>query len=1163
MFWCLPSGLSLGAQLEALIIENRFVANKRIGGGSLAEVLKGIDLQDSSEVVVKVFSRAQEVSEHEREAFRRELLALRALQHPNVVRIRADGMLPQERPYIVLDWAGEPLSDLLAKFRGKWSEFFDSVGEPILDALNAAHIAGIVHRDVKPSNILIDGSGVPRLADFNIARIAAHLAPQVTFAAYGTAPYCPPEADDGGNARSRDLYAYAVTALCALAGKPLRTREEVRVAASQAGLPEQVRGEILRCLSEDPKQRPQYAAELLQVLRNHELPRRQREVAASNLAVGINFTDNALRAIDRIAGNIGVSGTSLLKEALEEVRAVKLGRAQNGGDGQGGQPYELWGPRLALMCIVPPRDDDRLLAVHAVASDPWFYQRLTSGAALPPFRFMDRELLVSGTKCRESLLEFEGWFASTQGKTAAEEQHGADQFFRDLRKVLELREARIEEEAVDVRYRNPLDLGGEFCQLDIDPNADLGIGEQLTAARGTPREVRLSVYYVDSGLAELRVLSGQASWLAREGALVRDTGLAISGLRREREALSALLDGRAANGNLLSQFGTPETLPHIDLPEVLPAPELGDEWQQRAIAMALACKDGCVVLGPPGTGKTTVIAKTVELLLRSNPNARVLLASQTNVALDHALEKLSELGIGAAPGEIVRIGREDDFRVRGMGRTLLLERVLANAGEVIRGRCRLALEEVAAELGVDVRDVDVAEAILTLSDATKHLESLKAPPAAGPDADSATGRDGSDLSPDERRDRMRLARFRQQEAREELAKALVARGIDPKTPDARGQIDAIVRSPNVTRVAQLGRVQRRWVDRARDHQQFEALVLRDARIVASTCVAAGRKLADVPHFDLVIVDEASKATMTEALVPLVRGRRWMLVGDTKQLAPFIDARIETGDESEERLNEVRARSVLEHFESGLGTCSVADSRCVPLRNQRRMAPAICSLVGDVFYGAGKLIPEPVDRRRTDLATAIDAASPARRILWVDTSLLPNRQEEKIQEFKSFRNIAEAERIAAMFVRIATVCGRVNAAGDCQMMASFLAISGYSPQQACLDRALRSAWRSRGIDESRFPVATSTIDAIQGQEADVVAFSVTRSNPAGSSGFMREYRRLNVALSRAKDLLVIVGDAAWVRRLPPNEPLRQTLEWISGHAGEAVAVISAQDVEVDR
>ena len=118
------------------------MAKKRIGGGSLAEVLRGIDLQDSSEVVIKVFSRAQEVSDHEREAFRRELLALRALQHPNVVRIRADGMLPEDRPYIVLEWAGEPLSDLLAKFKGKWAEFFDSVGEPTLDALNAAHIAG-------------------------------------------------------------------------------------------------------------------------------------------------------------------------------------------------------------------------------------------------------------------------------------------------------------------------------------------------------------------------------------------------------------------------------------------------------------------------------------------------------------------------------------------------------------------------------------------------------------------------------------------------------------------------------------------------------------------------------------------------------------------------------------------------------------------------------------------------------------------------------------------------------------------------------------------------------------------------------------------------------------------------------------------------------------
>lgn len=1146
-----------GGFVERKIIDNRFVANKRIGGGSLAEVWKGRDLEDDSEIVLKVFSRATDVSEHEREAFRREVLALRALHHPNVVRIRADGIAPEGRPYLILEWAGDPLSDCLQRFGGKWTVFFDAVGEPILDALNAAHLAGIVHRDIKPSNILVDASGTARLADFNIARIASHLSPQVTFATYGTAPYCPPEPDDGSYARSRDLYAYAVTVLSALSGKQLKTRDDVRSALATLSIPERVRGELGRCLSDDPKLRPQYAAELLLVLRNHEAPRRQRDSAASQASVGVRFSNAAIRAAEEIAKNIGVPAARLVAESLAEVRAVKAGRPPVAQDGHAQARFELWGSRLALICVVPPAAD-HLLVIHAMSPDPGLFLRVTRTSPQPPFHFADRDQIVGASKCRESLMDFERWFAHSQSQGSSEQGREAAQLFDDLRRILDLRESWIEEEAADVQFRNPMDLGADFCQVDVSPEADLRIGEEVAAGRGTHREVRLSVYNVDSGVAELRVLSGQVKWLPRDGVFMRNTGLATSGIRREREALAALVNGRAANANLLAHFSSPMSLPSIDVPTDLPASELADEWQQRAIASALACSDGCVVLGPPGTGKTTVIAKLVQLMLRENPNARILLASQTNVALDHALAKMSELGIGSEPGDLIRIGRASDERVRGAGRELLIERVLASSiGEVSR-RCRAALESMAIDLGVDVRDADVAEALISHRDAKEHLERLRAVPMSGAEIEQDSV-DPQELSAEERRERTRLAMKRVEDAAENLRQAIALRGFDPSASDFRERMAALLQQPGVAKVGNTGRVQRRWVDRARDHQQFESLILNGAKLVACTCVAAGGKLSDLPPFDLVIIDEASKATMTEALVPMVRGKRWMLVGDTRQLAPFVDAKIETGDESEDRLNEVRARSILTHFEEGLGTTGDADSRCVMLRNQRRMAPAICSLVSEVFYG-GKLIPEAEDVRRTDLARAIDASSPARRVLWVDTSMLVNRREEFLRDVESYRNLAEADRVAAILSQIAMGCGRGGHAGS---SARFLAISGYSPQQFSINRALHSAWRSHAIDQRRFPFETSTIDAIQGQEADVVAFSITRSNMDGRSGFMREFRRLNVALSRAKDLLVIVGDAGWVRGLALNEPLRKTLDWVAAHAGPSVSIIPASSGEVNQ
>ena len=1143
--------------MEPKIIDKRYLINKRIGGGSLAEVWKGLDCEDDSEIVLKMFSRATEVSEHEREAFRREVLALRALQHPNVVRIRADGMAPEGRPYLVLDWAGAPLSECLLKFSGKWGAFFDTVGEPILDALNAAHLAGIVHRDVKPANILIDTAGTARLADFNIARIASHLSPQVTFATYGTAPYCPPEADCGSYARSRDLYAYAVTVLSALAGRLLKNRDDIRSILTTVEIPDRVRAELERCLSEDPKLRPQYAAELLLVLRTHEATRRRRQSAASQIAVGVRLSSNARRCVEEIAKNLGISFANLATESLAEVRAVKAGRPSLVQEAPLTARYELWGSRLVLTCVVSPAAD-HLLVIHAISAEPGLYLRVTRTSPQPPFEFLDRDPMVGASKCRDSLLDFERWFAQSQSERSPNQVLEAAQLFDDLRKILNIRESWIEEEAPDVQFRNTIDLGPDFCQVDISPEANLRIGEEVAVGRGTQREVRLSVYNVDSGVAELRVMSGQATWIPRDGVFVRNTGLAKSGIRRERDALEALVNGRAANARLLAHFSSPASLPSIDIPATLPASDLDDEWQQRAIASALACSDGCVILGPPGTGKTTVIAKIVQLMLGENPSARILLASQTNVALDHALEKMLELKIGTDPGDLVRIGRATDERVSGAGRELLLEQVRSCAIGEVSALCRSSIESIATEFGVDVRSVDVAEALVSHRDAKECLERLKSLPASSLDSGSAAA-DPQDLSAEERRDRTRLAKSRLADTAENLKRAIALSGYDPASPDFRELMAALLQQPVVAKIANIGRVQRRWIDRARDHQQFESLILNGAKLVACTCVAAGETRWELPPFDLVIIDEASKATLTEALVPMVRGKRWLLVGDTKQLAPFVDAKIETGDESEDRLNEVQARSVLTHFEEGLDTTGDADNRWVMLRNQRRMAPAICSLVSDVFYG-GKLIPEPVDNRRADLAVAIDASFPARRVLWVDTSMLSNRREDFLRDVQSYRNLAEADRVAAILSQVALGCMRGTQA---DASARFLAISGYSPQHLSINRALQSRWRSHGIDQVRFPFTTSTIDAVQGQEADIVAFSVTRSNMDGRSGFMREFRRLNVALSRAKDLLIIVGDAEWVRGLALNEPLRKTLDWVAVHAGPSVGVIPASAGEVDQ
>jgi superfamily I DNA and/or RNA helicase len=107
------------------------------------------------------------------------------------------------------------------------------------------------------------------------------------------------------------------------------------------------------------------------------------------------------------------------------------------------------------------------------------------------------------------------------------------------------------------------------------------------------------------------------------------------------------------------------------------------------------------------------------------------------------------------------------------------------------------------------------------------------------------------------------------------------------------------------------------------------------------------------------------------------------------------------------------------------------------------------------------------------------------------------------------------------------------------VASVLCLSGYGAQVQAIERAIRN-------DRQGFPhlrIECNTVDAVQGREAKVVIFSVTRSNPRQEAGFLKEFRRMNVALSRARELLVIVGDERFVAGSPGLEALQRVLEYI--------------------
>ena len=226
-------------------------------------------------VAVKVYQR--ELDEGDRSRFLREAAAASLSDHPGIVTAHDAGILPDDRPYLIMDLcSGGSLTEWLKPENRPSEERVRQVGVRIADALAAVHARGVMHRDVKPANILIDSFGNPGLADFALATVAgaATTAPD---AVCSTPAYAPPEFGMQPATESGDVFSLAATLYALLVGRPpgdvgavpIALERTVEVAKSPIGpilrinryLPiprvnRHLMNVLLTALSNDPVDRP-------------------------------------------------------------------------------------------------------------------------------------------------------------------------------------------------------------------------------------------------------------------------------------------------------------------------------------------------------------------------------------------------------------------------------------------------------------------------------------------------------------------------------------------------------------------------------------------------------------------------------------------------------------------------------------------------------------------------------------------------------------------------------------------------------------------------------------------------------------------------------------------------------------------------------------------
>lgn len=266
-----------------------------------------------------------------------------------------------------------------------------------------------------------------------------------------------------------------------------------------------------------------------------------------------------------------------------------------------------------------------------------------------------------------------------------------------------------------------------------------------------------------------------------------------------------------------------------------------------------------------------------------------------------------------------------------------------------------------------------------------------------------------------------------------------------------------------------------------------------AKVIACTLAGAGHPLMHGQQFNTVFIDEASQATEPACWIAIRRAKRVIMAGDHQQLPPTL--------KSPEAMRGALSRTLMEHV------ATTKKEAVALLTMQYRMHPDIMQFSSDYFYD-GRLVAADSVRYRNGLD--VDSA-----VIWFDTAEA-EWQEAEQHDGTSRYNVQEAKFLVQQLEEYADMLTFRRLQDD---GIDFAVISPYQAQIHLLRKLIKRSQKLRTI--RRF-ITVETVDAFQGQERDVVIISLVRANDAGQIGFLQDLRRMNVALTRARHKVMIIG-----------------------------------------
>ncbi len=507
-----------------------------------------------------------------------------------------------------------------------------------------------------------------------------------------------------------------------------------------------------------------------------------------------------------------------------------------------------------------------------------------------------------------------------------------------------------------------------------------------------------------------------------------------------------------------------------------------NESQKEAVLKAIKGKELVLIQGPPGTGKSTAIAEIIWQHVRVNQNERLLLTSETNLAVDNAIDRLRNPNHNLV--KPIRFGSDDKLESEGLFYSL-------------------------AEMGRWTAETKDGNNALShwLSNITARIDSTTI--AAAP-----------------------LERWKQYLSKPSKDTRSLFMSTYVKYANVIGATGSSIGFKNS---------EGNWTSFYRSYLQV---------VAGDNYVEKAKKSPFKISFDTVIMDEASKATPPELALPLIYAKKSIIVGDHRQLPPLLD-----GEEIKDKLTSIgesKLARTLSRNEFNISQferlfTNIDSSIKATFNTQYRMHPAINDVIKQFYVQDGGLncgLPHS----ESDHSSFSSPASryhglandsfldPHIHTIWVDVN------EPEMLEGTSRINYGEVEAVKR-------VLDYINNSHGFEEFRSWLRPQPLEEQQVGLisfyGKQIKLLKQLTEDYQDKLPIRVSTVDRFQGMERNIIIVSMVRSNTIATSkdqrpnldiypqygypiqdslGFAESPNRLNVALSRARRLLVIVGNS---------------------------------------